>query len=312
MSQPPTCPPGQHLVTTYTCVPDVGPCPDLPTDGRPQPLKNANKDAKTWTVVPMKDDPALFKVVDDKNINVADQFHTKAAAEQYVAHYVCVDEPDPNPCPAGQHRDENGVCVPDVIVPPPPGGASPYPPKGTPLSSTIRRAVRHYASGKPDDETIEANVKSIQFDNYQFVVDVGVPTEMEHDDNVSLKVGGTHMGSGWFDNGVGIYEGNCCLGTEPEHPSTHTCVIKGPKIGDIRGKRIKVACIYRKQENKVELWTNLGTSGWVKQMEAVDVDGFNPNSDVNEAQLRIDGFKKGSQEGKPPEPEIFSAFVTQI
>jgi len=306
MSTPPTCPPGQHLVTTYACVPDTQPCPDLPADGRPQPLKNANKDAKTWKVVAMKDDPALFKVVDSAGINVADQFHTKEAAEQYVAHYVCDDEPDPE-CPAGTHL-ENGICVPDVITP---GGDGPYPVVGQKLAHTIKRAVRHYASGKPDDETIEANIKSIQFDNYQFVVDVGVPQEMEHDDNVSLKFGGTHMGSGWFDNGVGIFSGNCCLGTEPEHPSTNTCVVKGPKIGDQRGKRIKVAGVYRKQENKCELWTDVG-SGWVKQMEAADVGGFNPNSDVNEAQLRIDGFIKGSQTGKPPEPEIHSAFVTEI
>ena len=39
MSQPPVCPPGTHLVTKHTCVPDVVPCPDLPADGRAQPLK---------------------------------------------------------------------------------------------------------------------------------------------------------------------------------------------------------------------------------------------------------------------------------
>jgi hypothetical protein len=74
-------------------------CPDLPTDGRPQPKKGANADSKTWKAVPMRDDPSLFKVVDSSGINVADRFRSKTNAEQYIAHYVCVTSPTPSPTP---------------------------------------------------------------------------------------------------------------------------------------------------------------------------------------------------------------------
>ena len=58
--------------------------PTLPNDGRPQPEKGANKDAKTWKTAQMSNDPSSWKVVDDKNINVADQFHSEANAQQYI------------------------------------------------------------------------------------------------------------------------------------------------------------------------------------------------------------------------------------
>ena len=59
----------------------------LPNDGRPQPEKGANKDVKTWKTAKMSDDQSLWKVVDDKNINVADQFHSEANAQQYIDFY---------------------------------------------------------------------------------------------------------------------------------------------------------------------------------------------------------------------------------
>lgn len=62
--------------------------PTLPNDGRPQPHKGANPDAMVWKVVPMRDDPTLFKIVDDRDTNVADQFHSQANAEQYVAFHI--------------------------------------------------------------------------------------------------------------------------------------------------------------------------------------------------------------------------------
>jgi hypothetical protein len=63
------------------------PIQKLPDDGRPQPENNANKDANTWKTAQMTDDPVLWKVVDDKNINVADQFHSQANAQQYIDYY---------------------------------------------------------------------------------------------------------------------------------------------------------------------------------------------------------------------------------
>ena len=260
---------------------------------------------ENWEVVPMKDDPSLYKVVDAEDKNIAHKFATKKEAEDYVKWHQCRKEQGlPTPVPPAPG--------PGPAPPPPPGpgaeGDGPYPVKGEKLGHTIRGpTTRHYASGKPDDETIEANVKNIKFANHQFVVDVDVPNAAgwAHDDNLSMKHGGTHMGTGWFDEGIGVYTGQSCLGKEEDHPSTDLCVIKGPKIGDIRGKRMKLGAVYYKAENKVELWTNLG-DGWKKQIEGTNVGGFNPKASTFECQLRIDGFKKSSV------PKIHAAWVSEI
>ena len=71
----------------FQLAPVTQPGIQLPNDGRPQPERNANKDAKTWKTAQMTDDPALWKVIDDNNINVADQFHSQANAQQYIDYY---------------------------------------------------------------------------------------------------------------------------------------------------------------------------------------------------------------------------------
>lgn len=271
-----------------------------------------------WDAVPMRDDPSLWKVVDQEQKNIAHKFASEAEAERYIKYHRCLKEQGtpggPVTCPPGQHL-ENGVCVPDISVPPgpepAPTGDGPYPVKGTPKQHTIRRAVRHYASGKPDDETIEANVKPISWRNHQFVTDITIH-EMEHDDTASHKLGGTHMGTGWFDHSVGIYTGKTGLGKEEDHPSTDLYVVTGPSIGDIRKKRIVIATTYFADTNHTELWTKFPGGSWVKQCEATNLGGFNPNASTFECQLRIDGFKKGSQTAKPPEPEIHSAWSSEI
>jgi hypothetical protein len=275
---------------------DKPPAPEK--DGRPQPHKGANKDPATWKVVAMKDDPSLFKIVDDKDINVADLFHTKENAQAYIDRAKQGQPPKP---------DEPNPPTPEQ--PGPVTGETPYPPKSAKMPSTQRGPTeRHYASGKASDNTIEKNVKEIEYQNYQAVVDITNDCEWSHDDTISIKLGGTHMGSGWFDNSLGVYTGKTGLGTEPDHPSTNLFIVKGPTIGDTRGKRFGLACTYFTKENKTELWTDFPKgSGWKKQVEGTNVGGFKPDSDVDEFQLRIDGFK---ERNKPP--TIHDAFVTEI
>lgn len=293
-------------------------CPTLPPSGRPQPAKGANADPHTWSAVVMRDDATKFKVVDVAGINVADLFDSQAHAEQYIQHFTCSDTPPPPPpppCPPGQHRDASGNCVPDTPPPPPPPGGQvgPYASTGKQIECDIKKAgTRHYASGKPDDRTIEANSHGIEFTDYQFIVDVTMHG-IEHDDTVSLKFGGTHMGSGWFDAGVSFNSGECCLGKEEDHPSTDLCVKRGPKIGSILEKPIKIAGVYRTATNHQELWTQRPGEQWTKQLEADDLGGFNPRSDEDETQLRIDGFDQGgSTQGQGNVPSIRLAIVQEI
>jgi hypothetical protein len=269
--------------------------------------------AAMWDAVEMKDTPGQWKIVDKGGVNVAHKFTSEAEAEAYIKYHRCMQEkgdvdpiPTPDPEPIEQPQPQPGG--PSAGEPGSGVGQYPYPAKGSPMQSTQRGpTTRHYASGKPDDETIEKNIKNIKFDNYQFVCYVTI-NKMEHDDDIAQKLGGLHMdGNGWFDNGVGIYNGETCLGTEPKHPTTKLCIIKGPKIGDIRGKKLGMASIYRKKENKTELWVDFPAgSGWKKKLEGANVGGLNPKSATNEAQLRIDGFVKGSV------PTIHSAVVTEI
>jgi hypothetical protein len=241
----------------------------------------------------MRDNPELFKVVDDTGKNIITDFKTQLDAQKYIDYhlFVATGTPEP-PAPAPSPQ-------PSPVPPSPPQTGlvkGPYPSVGGKEYSTTTRGptTRHYASGKPDDETIEKNAKGIKDRNHQFIVYVTMH-EIEHDDNISMKLGGTHMGSGWFDQGVSFEQGRCCLGKEEEHPSTQACVIKGPSIGSVLKKKVGVCATYYADQNFCELFTDVvGDGTWVKQMEAKDIGGFNPNADEFECQCRIDGFTKGS------------------
>ena len=82
----------------------------------------------------------------------------------------------------------------------------PYRGTGKTVSTKTKGPLeRHYASGKEDTTTIEKNASGISFDNYQFVNYITLK-KVGSDDNVSIKVGGTHDG-GWWDHGVSFEKG---------------------------------------------------------------------------------------------------------
>lgn len=217
-----------------------------------------------------------------------------------------VQPPAPSPPPPGP-----GPSPPPSPPPPSPGPApgqvGPYPGTGKQLSATTRRATRHYASGKPDDETVEKNTDGIDYQHYQCIYYVTMHG-IEHDDTVSSKLGGTHMGSGWFDHGVSFQQGKTCLGTEPNHPDTNSCIKVGPSIGSIIEKRVGVCTVFRRPNVHTELWTKLPGGNWVKALENTGpLGGFDPDNDGDhEAQLRIDGFEDGD------DPTIDTAIVQEI
>lgn len=272
------------------------------------------KDANLWSVVPMRQDPSKYKVVDQHGVNIATDFSSRLNAQKYIDYYkfvktneVLEPQPIPSPVTPGPAPAPSPVPIPPspVTPAPTPSADGPYASIGKEMDSTQRGpTIRHYASGKPDDKTIERNVKDIPFKNYQFLVDVKVTT-IEHDDTISLKYGGTHMDSGWFDNTINFNDGLVALGTEEKHPDADLRIIKGDKIGSVLDKMIRIAGVYFKDENKCEMWTNLEDgNGWKKNVEGKNVGGFNPKAEVNEAQLRIDGFEAV--------PEIRRAVVQEI
>jgi len=77
--------------------------PGLPNDGK-QSKPGANPDARTWKAVKMRKDPKLWKVVDNKNVNVYEEFHSQATAQQYIDHFLFIQgggpiTPPPTPTP---------------------------------------------------------------------------------------------------------------------------------------------------------------------------------------------------------------------
>jgi hypothetical protein len=282
--------------------------------------------ASQWESVPMKDDPSLFKVVDKEGKNIAHKFTSETEADRYIAYHKCIQEGGDPDEPEEPPTTEPPTEPP--IPPPTTAGETPYPVVGTPMVTSTTKGQRgpterHYASGKPDDWTIERNVKPIPFKNYQFVVYVTMGPNPEHSDNISLKFGGHHMGKkGWYDCGVsfGDGKGQTCLGTEPKHPSTKLCIVKGPQVGDVLNKKVGVAGVYFTDENKIELWTDTGSGGWKKAAEGANVGGLKPTPGNQEAQLRIDGFDySGKKDETDPAklkaagaPDIHSAIVTEI
>jgi len=153
--------------------------------------------------------------------------------------------------------------------------------------------TRHYASGKPDDTSTEWNAKH-NFKNFEFTW-IGTVSKVDHDDTVSLKFGGTHMGSGWYDCGISFNAGQGCLGKEENHPSTDLCVVKCKSMGKIVGKKMGIKAVYFGNSGgggQIELWgdpTGTGT-GWIQLCARTNnVGGFAPSAASQESAVRIDG-----------------------
>lgn len=158
-------------------------------------------------------------------------------------------------------------------------------------SKRTKQGTRHYASGKKDDVTSEWGTKT-NFRNYEFTCYVTLG-KIDHDDQLSMKFGGTHMGSGWYDCGISFESGQGCLGKEENHPSTDLCVVKGKSIGSIVGKKIGMKCVYFGNSGgggQVELWADPQANGNWQQLTARtnNIGGFAPKSSTQECVIRID------------------------
>ena len=182
-----------------------------------------------------------------------------------------------------------GTNPPPPPPPPPPTGPDfPYTFVGSPQDMEDEGwDTRHYASGKPDDVTHEWSGET-SAQNYAIIIDITL-TEIDHDDTISFKYGGTHMGSGWYDNTYSFESGQSCIGKEEDHPSTDLCVVTGKSIGNLVNTPVKLAAVNIGKGEKLEMYSNLG-SGWTKDVESSNgVDGFRPQVEEDEAVIRIDG-----------------------
>jgi len=181
-----------------------------------------------------------------------------------------------------------GTNPPPPPPPPPPTSTDfPYTFVGSPQDMEDEGwGERNYASGKPSDITHEWSGET-SAQNYAIIIDITL-TEIDHDDQISFKYGGTHMGSGWYDSTYSFESGQSCIGKEEDHPSTDLCVVSGKSIGNLVNTPVKLAAVNIGKGEKLEMYSNLG-SGWTKDVESSNgVDGFRPQVEEDEAVIRID------------------------
>ena len=217
----------------------------------------------------------------------------------------------PAPAPSGGGRGGGGRGSAPAAAPAPAagggGGAAPNASTGAgDCSKTIytatgqkvdnskrtKQGTRHYASGKADDVTSEWST-SCNFKNYEFTAYFTI-TKVDHDDTVSFKFGGTHMGTGWFDCGISFNGGQTCIGSEKSHPSTSLCTVKGKSFGKIVGKKVGLKCILfgaGTSATKIEVWCDPAANGqWQLGCKSDNGSGgWSPKSGKQETCVRIDG-----------------------
>jgi hypothetical protein len=216
-----------HLSSPVTIEPDR-PVPPIDPDTKPTegiPKTGGNQDPNTWKVVPMKNPPTKFKIVDDIGTNIATDFTTQENAEYYIAYYkkhtVPTPEPTPTPTPTPTtgERDQFGILK---IMPDGPG-------KRFETKFSLEFKTRHYSSGKPDEPTTECTNDAKQsIKNQEFTIAFQITKFKTQDDTASLKIlGGRHSSSSpptgtCYDCQLNVMGGTGnTLELERPHPKMH-------------------------------------------------------------------------------------------
>ncbi len=299
----------------------------------------ASTDVSKYKVVNMKNPPEQFKVVDDKGVNVIVNFKTAKGAQDYITAHQGTPVPPPVTCPPGQHKDASGKCVPDVITPPGPTGVDqfgirkihPDKPGGRFETNFVGREFeRHYASGKPSENSFEYNQKAASADKNS---DVEVTFyekingfKTNEPDTVSVKL-----------TGPDHQDGNCCwvipefqtdggagktLETEKPHPTNHGVNPKplSPLGGSLIGKWIGIKAItYVKGGHR---FTESYVHFPVVNIDAIATEQgswrqYIPTTQVSDDYLKANGVNTlnrldGTAKGSPPTFKFSSVREIQV
>lgn len=247
---PPTDPPVEPPV-------DPNAEPPKPIEGRMQLDKGGNQDAKKWVAVSMQKQPELWKIVDDKGINIADQFTKKENCEITIKWY--------------QWKQKQTTTTPPPTEPP----TTPPITTGKLDAQGVRMIYAPKAGGQVVIAT-ETNQKESShntgsrtslYSNKPYSANCGELTEgfiMNLSDNGEQNapklLSGGHTGSGDNDEtrqgqcyAVGVNQnGTLHLAKEyPHHPTTPKAYDKiqyldpnWKSLGDIKNKKVFMKIIY--------------------------------------------------------------------
>lgn len=170
--------------------------------------------------------------------------------------------------------------------------------------------TRHYASGKPDDITREANTANgCPFENYEvtgyFTID-----DIDHDDTISFKMYGPSHDDGigqWYISDLKFNSGQNLMGYEEPHPHTTMDIESSTSIGSIVGKKIGYKTVIWKVGSgaNVQAWADKGDGLWmlIHEVESPDGKHFSPDPD-QKVQIRIDAAHNITYWGTPTVKEI--------
>lgn len=223
---PEPCPPGfKRDPVTGECIPEeepTDPCEGitLPTDGGgPKPGGwGANNDATKWVAVQMKNNPNLWKVVDENGVNVAHNFTSQTSAQQYIDYYKCEQSKPIPECPEGEVWDPvQKKCV--TKVEPQPGSSTTK--DGVTVPFKVKGEWKYNFSKNARDGGARYNGPAA---GTSFVM-VGYFTGTSGSDDVSAKLlGGRHTDSAPYDGccydpSVSVDSGRVRMRCECPHPT---------------------------------------------------------------------------------------------
>jgi hypothetical protein len=219
------------------------PAMEVPEEGRVKEW-GAAKDPRTWKVVEMKNKGSkgetLYKVVDDKDVNVADLFTSIANAGYFIKYYIethAVPTDHPGTKPDVPDEADEGV---EEETPPEPATPGDYDfpiPEGFevigPFSTAFKHWGRHetnYASGGAGPSERWDNIELPDIVDlvagYEFII--GPEHGKRGSDNVDMKThadGHNDKNGGWYIAYLeweedGKTPGAAGVGKEYPHPST--------------------------------------------------------------------------------------------
>lgn len=277
---------------------------DTPDNGYVKPGGwGASTDANTWTITNMKDTPTLFKIVDSAGKNVAVNFRSQAGAQAYIDAHKGTTPPPPPP-PSGD-KDQFGIRK---IFPDKAGGQ-------VNTNGSARYFTRHYASGKPDDPTVEYTVTMPSGHQQDLECTCIVEmTGMNHNDTVDWKTRGpAHQdgsGKAWYciDQETNGGNSGTKFQVERPHPSMHDNSSKvsvtgysPPNLSSAKFGWKGITVNMSDNDVYIACWINMtpdDESGWRKIWDVHDkgqiTDGQITPPTGGNVQIRIDGIK-----GKP-------------
>lgn len=257
VTTPPPPPPVEPPVVTPPPV-DPNAEPPKPEEGRLQFEKGGNQDATKWKAVEMQKQPELWKIVDDKGINIADQFTKKENCEITIKWYQWKQKQTPV------------VVEPPVVTPPPTptgnvtkdGVQIPYP-----ITGQIEYTFRH--NDRDDGKRMDFNkFKANTYINSAVLGYFAFPNGKVPDDEVSGKwsVEGHSDGTDpkCYDLGIKTNGGQSRYRFESPHPKYTSDLGKGKENGVSLGTKFVGYMFIRRNipggKVALEIWQDAGNN----------------------------------------------------